>query len=167
MNADGVRGENSGAHAPARKTFVFYHNSAVHAPARNAVLSIQSKIQIMTKYLRQITIFYWVFLTMLLWLPDPRVLLFGWTPSEGPSGYAHLITFSLLGFLVKLAFAQNSTFSSFIILVSYAFVTEIVQNILPIRAFEWLDIAQDTIGITIGIIVALFVKTTITRFNHN
>ena len=98
-----------------------------------------------------LTAVYWFFLTLLLWLPDPRVLLWGWEPAEGPSGLAHIITFSLLGLLVELGRRQKSLLFWTGVLVGYAFVTEIVQMAIPYRSFEWEDIAQDLVGACLGL----------------
>ena len=102
-------------------------------------------------WFQTLVVVYWVFLTLLLWLPDPRVLLWGWEPSEGPRGYAHIITFSLLGLLVELGRRKKSILFWAGILVGYTFLTEIVQEILPIRAFEWEDVAQDLAGAFLGL----------------
>jgi glycopeptide antibiotics resistance protein len=103
------------------------------------------------RFLHFITACYTVCLTLLLWLPDPKELLYGWQPSEPTSGYSHLITFMLLGFLVELGRRQNSQLFWIVLLILYTFFTEIVQEILPIRAFEWCDIIQDICGIAIGL----------------
>ena len=101
--------------------------------------------------LRAITVAYWIFLTMLLWLPDPRALLWGWEPAEGPRGYAHIITFALLGLLVELGRRKKSLLFWVTVLAGYTFLTEIVQEMLPIRAFEWGDILQDLVGAFFGL----------------
>ena len=108
---------------------------------------------------RVLTVVYWIFLTLLLWLPDPRVLLWGWEPSEGPRGYAHIITFSLLGLLIELGRRQKSFLFWAGVLIGYTFLTEIVQEMLPIRAFEWEDIFQDLVGVFLGLGVGYVVKT--------
>ncbi len=110
------------------------------------------------RHLRTATIVYWIFLTLLLWLPDPRALLFGWEPSEGPRGYAHVITFGLLGLLVELGRRKHSVFFWFAVLVGYTFLTEIVQEFLPIRTFEWEDILQDVVGAALGMGAGIFVR---------
>ena len=98
-----------------------------------------------------LTVAYWIFLTLLLWLPNPRVLLWGWQPAEGPRGYAHIITFLLLGLLVELGRRKKSLLFWSGILIGYTFLTEIVQMVLPYRAFEWGDIAQDLVGAFLGL----------------
>jgi hypothetical protein len=114
----------------------------------------------MLRFLHYITACYVVFLTLLLWLPDPRVLLYGWQPSEETGGYAHLITFSLLGFLVELGRRKKSRSFWIGMLVFYTFLTEIVQEMLPIRSFEWQDIRQDLCGMFVGIGLGILCRFT-------
>ena len=106
---------------------------------------------------------YWIFLTLLLWLPDPRALLWGWEPSEGPRGYAHVITFLLLGLLVELGRRKKSILFWAGILVAYAFLTEVVQEMLPIRAFDWDDIAQDLMGAFLGLGIGYLLRLVWTK----
>jgi len=101
---------------------------------------------------------YLVFLTLLLWLPDPRTLLFGWKPGEGPAGFAHVITFSLLAFLAEIGRYKHSFFFLATMLLGYTLLTEIVQEILPIRSFDLLDITQDLAGLYCGFWAAAAVK---------
>ncbi|MDR0871500.1 MAG: VanZ family protein [Planctomycetaceae bacterium] len=102
--------------------------------------------------IRFITAVYAVFLTLLLWLPDPRTILFGWEPGEGPAGFAHLITFSILGFLVELGRRKYSFFVWATLLFGYVFLTEIVQELLPAaRSFDIFDIMQDLAGLYVGL----------------
>jgi VanZ family protein len=103
------------------------------------------------RLLHYVTVVYVVFLTLLLWLPDPKVLLHGWQPSEATHGYSHLMTFLLLGFLVELGRRKKSILFWIALLVFYTFFTEIVQEMLPIRSFEWIDIFQDLCGIFLGL----------------
>lgn len=109
---------------------------------------------------------YIVFLTLLLWLPDPRTLLFGWEPGEGPAGFAHVITFSPLGFLAEICRRKRSFFFLATMLLGYTLLTEIVQEILPIRSFDLLDIAQDLAGLYCGFWTAAAVKH-IARLGRN
>ncbi len=101
---------------------------------------------------------YVEFLTLLLWLSNPKVLLFGLEPSDDASGYAHLITFTLLGFMVELGRRRKSVATWFGILVFYGLFTEYVQHFLPIRGFELRDLGQDVIGILLGMGIAWIAK---------
>lgn len=104
-----------------------------------------------SQFIHFATCSYAVLLTLLLWLPDPRVLFFGFEPSEGTQGYAHLIAFSLLGFLVELDRTKRSRFFWATVLICYTILTEIVQEILPVRSFDLADIIQDLAGIFLGL----------------
>ncbi|MDR2115100.1 MAG: VanZ family protein [Planctomycetaceae bacterium] len=110
------------------------------------------------RLLHYITACYAIFLTMLLWLPNPKVLLHGWQPPDKTSGYDHLITFIVLGFLVELGRRKKNIIFWIFLLILYAFFTEIIQELLPIRSFEWIDIFQDLCGITIGLGFALLCR---------
>lgn len=111
-----------------------------------------------TKLLHWVTWSYVVFLTLLLWLPDPRVLLWGWQPGEEAMGYSHLITFSLLGLLVELGRRQRSFFFWASLMLGYTLLTEIVQECTGFRSFEVIDIAQDLAGLYLGFWLAALVK---------
>jgi VanZ family protein len=115
------------------------------------------------RFLHFITACYAIFLTLLLWLPNPKVLLYGWQPSEQTSNYDHLFTFMLLGFLVELGRRKKSQLFWVVLLLFYIFLTEIVQEILPIRAFEWRDIIHDLCGITIGLGFAVLCRFVIRK----
>ena len=123
---------------------------------RNAFRQSESNVVRSSSFLfclRILTVAYWIFLTLLLWLPDPRVLLWGWEPTEGPRGYAHIITFSLLGLLIELGRREKSILFWGGVLIGYTFFTEFVQEMLPIRAFEWGDVCQDLTGAFLGLAV--------------
>ncbi len=108
--------------------------------------------------LRWATWSYVILLTLLLWLPDPRVLLWGWQPAGKAMGYSHLITFSILGFLVEQGRRDRSFFRTATLLFGYALLTEIVQELLPIRSFEIIDIAQDLAGLYFGLWCAAAIR---------
>jgi VanZ family protein len=115
------------------------------------------------RFLHTITACYAIFLTLLLWLPNPKVLLYGWQPSEQTGNYDHLLTFMLLGFLVELGRRKKSQLFWIVLLLFYTFLTEIVQEILPIRAFEWRDIIHDLYGIAIGLGFAVLCRLVIRK----
>ncbi|MDR1924971.1 MAG: VanZ family protein [Planctomycetaceae bacterium] len=112
----------------------------------------------MVRFLHYFTIFYIIFLTLLLWLPDPRELLYGYTPPDDVAGFAHLITFTLLGLLVELDRKWGNFQICGSVLIFYAILTEVVQHFLPIRSFELNDIFQDFSGILVGILCGSIVK---------
>ncbi|GHT29007.1 hypothetical protein FACS18942_09850 [Planctomycetales bacterium] len=117
--------------------------------------------------LRILHVFTWcyvVLLTLLLWLPDPRAILFGWGPGEETAGYAHVVTFALLAFLIELDRVKRNRFFWETLLIGYVFLTEIVQEILPIRCFDIADIIQDIAGLFIGFYIAGIVKPALFPF---
>ncbi len=103
------------------------------------------------RFLRWATLGYAVLLTLLLWLPDPRELLWGWQPRGDVMGYSHLIAFSILGFLVELGRRERSFFFRATLLFGYTLLTEIVQELIPHRSFELIDVAQDLAGLYFGL----------------
>lgn len=108
------------------------------------------------RLLHGLTIAYAVLLTLLLWLPDPRLLFFNMEPGESVQGYSHLITFGFLGFLVELGRRKKSIWFWGAVLVAYTLITEIVQELAPTpRAFEWRDVVQDLLGIMLGLFLAV------------
>lgn len=78
-------------------------------------------------------------------------------------GYSHLISFSLLGFLVELGRRKRSIFFWATLLLGYTLLTEIVQEILPIRSFEIIDIAQDLAGLYFGLWTAALCRLPFTN----
>jgi VanZ family protein len=51
------------------------------------------------------------------------------------------------------------------LLIAYVFLTEIVQEILPIRCFDIADIIQDIAGLFIGLYIAGIVKPALIPFS--
>jgi len=107
---------------------------------------------------------YVIFLTLLLWLPDPQTVLYGWSPDEGTAGYAHIVTFALLAFLIELDRQKKSRFFWTTLLIAYVFLTEIVQEILPIRQFNFADIIQNLAGLTLGFYFAEIVNLVFKKY---
>jgi VanZ family protein len=101
-----------------------------------------------------------IFLTLLLWLPDPRVIVFGWEPTEEVGGFMHLITFSVLGFLFELDRRKFSFEFLGLVLLCYAMLTETGQLFSPPRQFDLQDIIQNFAGIIIGLEIGNIAKNT-------
>ena len=104
----------------------------------------------MQRIIQWFAIFYVIVLTLLLELP----IKVGEAASGGMAmGYAHLLTFTLLGFLVELSRKKRSLLFWIGVLIVYAFATEVMQGLLnPIcnRVFEWADILQNVLGVLFG-----------------
>jgi VanZ family protein len=101
-----------------------------------------------------------IFLTMLLWFPDPRELVFGWEPSEEVGGYSHLISFMVLGILFELDRRRFSFEFLCLILLCYAMFTEFGQIFFPPRVFDWADLIQNFAGLIIGLQIGNIAKNT-------
>lgn len=104
--------------------------------------------------IRILNICYWILLTALLVIPDPRraaanvTLLAGVASLLGP--VAHLLGTAGLTALALMARWPLSRRALFILLVGYALVTELVQAFLPTRTPELLDVVQNLVGIGLG-----------------
>lgn len=100
---------------------------------------------------RLITWSYVLFLTLLLWVPEPKALIVHWEPGVKTASYSHILAFLLLGFLVELNRKKQSRFFWTTVLIGYALLTEIVQDMLPVRSFEIADLIQNFAGIFLGL----------------
>ena len=111
------------------------------------------------------TIIYVIVLTLLLELPikAPEVV----EEIAGPLvRHAHLITFTLLGFLVELGRVRKSMLFWISILVAYAVGTECLQLLLnPIcnRIFDWLDMLNNVFGLSFGVLIGHFCRPLVKR----
>jgi len=120
----------------------------------------------MLRVIHCFTIFYVIVLTLLLELPSipPEV-----SPvDESVRGYAHLITFTLLGFLVELGRCKRTMLFWLGILILYAFGTEFLQLLLhPIchRFFDWEDIVQNVLGVFLGTFIGHFCRPLVKRLD--
>ena len=118
----------------------------------------------MLRILQGLTILYVIVLTILLEIPLD-------TPEMNPAGetvkgYAHLITFSLLGFLVELCRRKRSLFFWISVLFLYALGTEVLQWLLhPLcnRYFDWNDIFQNVLGVLLGTFVGYYCRLFVSR----
>lgn len=116
--------------------------------------------------LRFLAILCWVFLTMLLLLPNPLALFMGLPVEETPGqGYEHLIAFGGLACCVQLGLSRWERaisdkalpllFGRWIgMMAIYALATELLQILVPKRTFGWEDLLQNFLGILAGTAVA-------------
>jgi len=113
------------------------------------------------------TLFYVIVLTLLLQLPinTPEVV----ETVGGPAvKYAHLITFTLLGFLVELGRVKKSMFFWVGVLIAYAVGTEVLQLLLHSlfnRFFCWEDILNNIVGVFLGTLIGYFCRPFVKRSN--
>ncbi|MCD9856254.1 VanZ family protein [Epilithonimonas sp. JDS] len=93
---------------------------------------------------------YWAFLTYMLLRP-------GIENKEYPFMFQHIdkvihfTIFFLLGFFFRVRFPKVSLLYYFLILISYALLTEILQDIMKWgRSLEVLDAVADTLGLALA-----------------
>jgi hypothetical protein len=97
---------------------------------------------------------YWIFLTVLLLVPNPAALVgripyFPW----GDFGI-HLIAFTGLGFLANATrWPKRPGWSMIAFLVAYGIATEFLQPLFPPRTFEVMDGIEDILGIAAGSLI--------------
>jgi hypothetical protein len=99
-------------------------------------------------------IFYWIFLTVLLLVPNPATLvglktvpLFPW----GKFGI-HLSFFTVLGLLVNAArWPKRPWWPLIALLMVYGIATEFLQIVVPQRSARVMDGFEDVLGIAIGV----------------
>ena len=123
----------------------------------------------MLRIIHWFTIVYVIVLTLLLQLPSlpPEVAD---TVAESVRKYAHLITFTLLGFLVELGRVKKSMLFWVSILVAYAVGTEVLQLLLHSicnRFFCWEDILHNIVGVFLGTLIGYFCRPLVKRPNKS
>jgi VanZ family protein len=96
--------------------------------------------------------FYWVFLTVLLLVPNPasvvglrRVPTFPW----GDIGI-HFTAFAILTLLVHASRWPRPVGWSVAVLLAYGVATETLQSFVPPRAVELKDYAENILGVLVG-----------------
>lgn len=121
---------------------------------KNTKLQLDKTSKIFSKILP----IYWAFLTYMLLKPGTENKEY-WFMFSGIDKIIHISIFILLGFVFKAAFPKIS-FSFFIqIMLSYAFLTEILQEEMQLgRSMETLDLLADTLGVIIGYLLYKKVK---------
>ncbi len=67
---------------------------------------------------------------------------------------AHLLCFTLLGFLASLIPWRWGRLTMLSLLATYGTLTEIIQHFIPTRTAEWSDLVQDLLGILAGMAAA-------------
>ncbi|WP_312763389.1 VanZ family protein [Epilithonimonas sp.] len=103
---------------------------------------------IITKYSKIILPIYWAFLTYMLLRPgvENKEYFFMFPHLDK---LIHFTIFFLLGFFFRLRFPKTSLLYFLLILVSYALLTEILQDIMKLgRSLEVLDAVADTLGLS-------------------
>ena len=124
----------------------------------------------MQQYVQRFTIFYVIVLTFLLEMPSGFLSGTSLTVVEPARGYAHLITFTLLGFLTELSREKRSFVFWGCTLLLYALATEVLQALLSSichRTFDWRDICQNILGIVTGTSLGHFCRPFVVKQPEN
>lgn len=98
---------------------------------------------------------YWAFLTYILLRPtsdvDEENL---WITFDNIDKVVHIFSFIVLGFCYRLAFPKQKIVSFCLVMLGYAMLTEILQEVMELgRTMELMDFIADGIGIFIGYIL--------------
>jgi glycopeptide antibiotics resistance protein len=125
----------------------------------------------MIRWLRRITLMYWIALTYLLLAPDPLWFLSMPDGIDDPYSLSfpdlvqHFLALGLLGVLLTCQMNRNSMASlSFGIAIAYSVGTELVQLFVPDRFASVLDVLANLSGLAIGwVIVQYFRGMTFSR----
>lgn len=93
---------------------------------------------------------YWAFLTYMLLRPgaENKEYFFMFPHLDK---LIHFTIFFLLGFFFRLRFPKVSVLYFFLIVISYALLTEILQDVMNCgRSLEVLDAVADTLGLSLS-----------------
>ena len=96
---------------------------------------------------------YWIFLTVLLLVPNPAALVHLQRVPTFPWGKfgIHLIAFTILSVLVHTTrWPKRSWWPLIAILVLYGITTETLQLFVPHRSARVMDAVENILGIAIG-----------------
>ena len=116
-------------------------------PHRNTKKLLDNLIN---KYSKITLPIYWAFLTYMLLRPgvENKEYFFMFPHLDK---LIHFTIFFLLGFFFRVRFPKASLLYYFLILVSYALLTEILQDTMNWgRSLEFLDAVADTLGLSLA-----------------
>ncbi|MFM8269277.1 MAG: VanZ family protein, partial [Pseudomonadota bacterium] len=95
-------------------------------------------------YMRKLLIPYWGLCFLLTHLPPSSAV----SGAEGVDKILHFSGYSILGFLLQINLKQK--WNALLILLLYSVIDEFTQPYVG-RDFEWLDIAADFLGSSLGV----------------
>lgn len=116
-------------------------------------------VSLVKKYSKIILPIYWAFLTYMLLRPgvENKEYFFMFPHLDK---LIHFSIFFALGFFFKLRFPKISILYFFLILISYALLTEILQDVMKFgRSLEVLDAVADTLGLSLSFYIYNKYKT--------
>ena len=105
---------------------------------------------LINKYSKITLPIYWAFLTYMLLRPgvENKEYFFMFPHLDK---LIHFTIFFLLGFFFRVRFPKVSLLYYFLILISYALLTEILQDVMNWgRSLEFLDAIADTLGLSLA-----------------
>ncbi|MAU64186.1 MAG: hypothetical protein CMC38_07610 [Flavobacteriaceae bacterium] len=106
---------------------------------------------------KKITLLYTLFIICISLIPIPKLVFPGFSISDKS---LHLIAYLIMSIMwIRLGFIESKKikWNYFLLVLSIALITEILQGILPIgRYFEIADILANCIGLLLGFGVSYF-----------
>ena len=112
-----------------------------------------------SKIFKKILPIYWAFLTYMLLRPGVENMEYSFM-FDGIDKVLHLAIFGMLGFSFVAAFPKVRFVYFFQIMLSYAILTEILQDEMELgRSLEFLDLVADTVGVISGYFLFKKVKS--------
>lgn len=119
----------------------------------------------MIRWLRRITLMYWIALTYLLLAPDPLWFLNGSTGVDDsyvlsvPDLVQHFLVFGLLGVLLSYPLDRARLVSiSLWVAIAYSMGTELAQLFVPGRFASVPDVLANLSGLAIGWVIVQFLR---------
>ncbi|TWU41290.1 hypothetical protein Q31b_27290 [Novipirellula aureliae] len=113
-------------------------------------------------FLRLFACLYFVGLTSLLLLPSTKSLASSISANASWLLYlavvVHFLSMTILGTLCSIAVPPRQRLRLFGGLFFYAIVMELPHLVLKERSFEWIDMGQNLLGISIGLLIANWVR---------
>ena len=70
----------------------------------------------------------------------------------------HFIAYMGLAGICKFASNKHPMWQLFIGIVAFSFVIELLQQLIPNRGFEWMDMVANGLGTLVGLLLAKLVK---------
>jgi VanZ family protein len=145
-------------------------DSPIFADTKTGTVPVYGTRIIMQRIFRIACLAYVVFLSVLLFSPNPsRVIsMSGELPGilQALMPWAHLLSFSVFAVLMLLARWPLPRWSIISLLAIYGGATEIIQSFIPPRTPEWIDWVQDLGGVAVGVAICSFAALVVFRVSH-
>jgi len=103
------------------------------------------------RLVRLVCAVYCLFVTLLLLVPEPLMLLgIEDVPIPGGGRGIHFVLFALLAFVMHASRFPVHRGLTMAVLVAYALFTESLQGLVPTRTVEFLDLLENLLGLGAG-----------------